>query len=86
MSQPHRVPHYIERSSRGLEYLLAFMLPLVLVRPFHQALGFFLALVLPLIYMRVTLGKRPGYLIHKLYEFGVPIPGLIDPRIKRLDR
>jgi len=84
--QPRPVPQYIDRSTRGLEYLLAFMLPLVFIRPFHQGWGFLLAIVLPLAYMKLTIGKPDGFLMHECYRLGLPIPGLLDPKVKRLHR
>ncbi len=84
--QPRPVPQYIDRSSRGFEFLLAFMVPIVFIRPFYQGWGFFLALVLPIVYMKFTLGKPDGFLLHFVYRHGLPIPGLLDRKIKRLRR
>jgi len=84
--EPRLVPQHIDRSTRGLEYLLAFMLPIVLVRPFHQGAGFLLAVILPLAWMKLTLDRPDGYLLHALYRRGLPLPGLIDPKVTALVR
>jgi len=84
--EPRLVPQYIDRSTRGVEYILAFMLPIVVIRPFHQGAGFLLAIALPLLYMKLTLGRPDGFLIHELYRVGLPILGLLHPRITHLSR
>jgi hypothetical protein len=86
MTQPRPVPQHIDRSLRGLEYLLAFMVPMFLIRPFAEGLGILLAIVLPLLYMKFTIGKPDGYLLHRLYRLGVPLPGLLHPKIKCFER
>jgi len=84
--EPRSVPQYIDRSSRGFEILLAFMVPIVFIRPFHQGVGFFLALILPIAYMKFTLGRPDGFLLHVAYRCGLPIPGLLDRKVTRLRR
>ncbi len=84
--QPRSVPQHIDRSGRALEYALAFMLPLVFIRPFHEGLGYLLAIVITPIYIKLTLGKPAGFLQHMLYRIGLPMPGLLNRKIKQFRR
>lgn len=85
-NEPRPVPQHIDNRGRLVEYVIAFMLPIVLVRPFFEGLGFVLAIILPLAYAKATLGKPAGYLQHLCYRCGLPMPGLINRKITRLRR
>lgn len=84
LSRP--VPQHIDRTGRAAEYILAAMFPLVFVRPFYEGLGYLLAIVIPIIYIKLTLGKPTGYLQHVLYCRGMPMPGLLNRKIRRFRR
>ncbi len=86
MPTPRPVPQHIDRSTRAIECLVLFMLCAFIVRPIAPALGLVLAVVLPLAYLKLTVGKPDGYLMHLTYRLGVPVPGLLSPRIKRFRR
>ncbi len=73
-----------EGSTRSIETMLCFAVPMLVLRPLFPTLSVVLGLVLPVFYYWVTIGKPDGYLLHKLYEWGVPWPGLLPPRLKRL--
>ncbi len=78
------VPHLIDSNSRLGEYLMVFMIPLFLLRTVDPIAGLISATLGCAAYIRVTLGKPDGYLIHRLYQLGLPLGGLLDHRVKRL--
>jgi len=78
------VPHLIDSNSRLGEYLMVFMVPLFLLRTVDPLLGLAVGSAVSVIYVRCTLGKPEGYLTHRLYGWGVPLSGLLPPRLKSL--
>ena len=79
-------PKHIDRSSRAIEFLLIAMVPFVAVRPFFEATGLALMVLLPLAYAKFTIGKPEGYLWHAAYGLGMPVRGLLPHRVKWLQR
>ncbi len=79
-------PRHIDRSSRVIEYLLVALVPFVFVRPFHELAGLALMFALPLIYARLTVGRAEGHLLHLGYRLGMPVPGLLPPTVRHLER
>ena len=77
---------FADQSTRTIETLVLFIIAFFLIRPLFPKTGYVLALVLPLGYLCLTVGKPDGYLLHLIYSWGVPIPGLLPPRLRRLDR
>lgn len=78
------VPHLIDNNSRLGEYLMVFIVPLFLLRTVDPIAGLVTASISCAVYIRVTLGKPDGYLVHRLYRLGLPLSGLLDRRVKRL--
>ena len=78
------VPRLIDSNSRIGEYLMVFMVPLFLLRTFDPLLGLGIAAAAAALYVRVTLGKPEGFLVHTLYRAGLPVRGLLDRRVRRL--
>lgn len=78
------VPHLIDSNSRLGEYLMAFMVPLFLLRTFDPIAGLLAGAIASALYMRATMGKPDGYLVHRLYRLGLPMSGLLDRRLHRL--
>jgi len=78
------VPRLIDSNSRLGEYLMVFMVPLFLLRTLDPLLGLLVGACASALYVRLTLGKPAGYLVHRLYALGLPLSGLLDKRIKRL--
>ncbi len=79
-------PKHIDRSSRLIEFLLIALIPFVFIRPFWQAAGWLLMVILPLLYARLTVGRAQGYLLHLAYRSGIPVRGLLPHSVRRLDR
>jgi hypothetical protein len=77
------VPHLIDRRSRAGEFAMIFMVPLFLLRTIDPLLALFTAAILTGAYVRLTFGKPEGHLLHLIYRIGVPLSGLLDPRVKR---
>ncbi len=77
------VPRLIDSNSRLGEYLMVLMVPLFLLRTIDPLLGLVVGCACSAAYVRLTLGKPEGYLVHRLYRLGVRLGGLPDPRIKR---
>ena len=63
-----------------------FMVPMFIIRPFFPTFGILLSLALPLVYIKLTLGKPDGVLFHLAYRAGMPIPGLLPRKIRQLRR
>ncbi len=63
---------------------MVFMVPLFLLRTIDPVTGLVLATASCVAYIRVTLGKPDGYLVHLLYRHGLPLGGLLDRRIRAL--
>lgn len=78
------VPRLIDSSSRLGEYLMAFMVPLFMLRTVDPLLALAVAIVAAALYVKFTFGKPDGYLIHRAYRLGVPLSGLLDRRLRRL--
>jgi len=70
------VPRLIDSNSRLGEYLMVFMVPLFLLRTVDPLLGLAVGTVACAVFIRVTLGKPDGYLVHRLYRSGLPLSGL----------
>jgi hypothetical protein len=78
------VPRLIDNNSRLGEYLMVFMVPLFLLRTLDPLLGLAVGASACLLYIRVTLGKPEGYLVHRLYRAGLPLRGLPKREVRRL--
>jgi hypothetical protein len=78
------VPRLIDNHSRMGEYLMVFMVPLFLLRTIDPVFGLLVGLFASVAYMRLTVGKPDGYLVHRLYRAGLPLSGLLERRIRRL--
>jgi hypothetical protein len=66
------------------EYLMVFMVPLFLLRTVHPVAGLLVATGLCIAYIRTTVGKPDGYLVHQLYRRGLPLSGLLNRRTRSL--
>jgi hypothetical protein len=77
------VPRLIDNNSRLGEYLMVFMVPLFLLRTIDPLFGLGVGVVCCGLFVRFTIGKPDGYLIHLLYRHGLRVRGLIDRRISR---
>jgi hypothetical protein len=77
---------FVDQSTRTIETLVLFLIAFFLVRPLFPKTGYLLAVVLPLGYLKLTVGKPDGFLLHLIYSWGVPIPGLLPPKLRRLRR
>ena len=78
------VPRLIDNNSRMGEYLMVFMVPLFLLRTIDPVAGLIVGTVGCVLYIRATVGKPDGYLVHSLYRFGMPASGLLNRRIRTL--
>ena len=77
---------FIDQSTRTIETFVIFLIAFFLIRPMWPAAGYLLAVVLPVGYLKITVGKPDGFLLHLFYSWGVPIPGLLPPKTRRLGR
>ena len=78
------VPRLIDNNSRMGEYLMVFMVPLFLLRTVDPVAGLAVATFACVSYIRATVGKPDGYLVHKLYRRGLPLSGLLNRRLHSL--
>ena len=78
------VPRLIDNNSRMGEYLMVFMVPLFLLRTVDPVAGLVLATAACIAYIRATVGKPDGYLVHQLYRRGLPLGGLLSQRVRSL--
>lgn len=78
------VPHLIDSNSRLGEYLMVFMVPLFLLRTLDPLAGLLVGTVACVTFIRATVGKPDGYLVHGLYRAGLPLRGLLDRRLHTL--
>jgi hypothetical protein len=78
------LPRLIDDNSRLGEYLMVFMIPLFMLRSLDPVFGLLAAVVLCAAYVHGTLGRPQGYLSHRLYRMGLPLTGLLAPRLRRL--
>jgi hypothetical protein len=78
------VPRLIDSNSRLGEYLMVFMIPLFLLRTIDPLVGLATGAAACTVFIRLTLGKPDGYLMHVLYRSGLPLRGLLDRHIRRL--
>jgi len=76
------VPRLIDSNSRLGEALMVFMVPLFLLRTIDPLFGLATAILACIVFVRTTLGKPDGYLVHRLYRCGLPLSGL-PPRSAR---
>ena len=86
MSKSSSVSRHIDESTKSFECLVLFMVPMFIIRPFFPRIGILLTIFLPLLYLKLTLGKPDGVLFHLAYRFGLPIPGLLPRKIRQLRR
>lgn len=77
------VPRLIDNNSRLGEYLMVFMVPLFLLRTLDPLVGLAVGTIACLAYVRATLGKPDGFLVHRLYRCGLRLRGFPDPRIRK---
>jgi hypothetical protein len=77
------VPRLIDNNSRLGEYLMVFMVPLFMLRTIDPLVGLVVGSAACAIYVRLTLGKPDGYLVHRLYRAGLPLSGLPSRRARR---
>jgi hypothetical protein len=66
------------------EYLMVFMIPLFLLRTLDPVFGLLVSCCACVFYIRTTAGKPDGYLSHLLYRIGLPLGGLLNPRLRTL--
>ena len=78
------VPRLIDNNSRMGEYLMVFMVPLFLLRTVDPVAGLAVATASCIAYIRATVGKPDGYLVHQIYSRGLPLSGLLSQRIGSL--
>ena len=78
------VPRLIDSNSRLGEYLMVFMVPLFLLRTLDPLAGLLVGAAACAVYVRATIGRPDGYLVHRLYACGLPLSGLLDRRVRRL--
>jgi hypothetical protein len=77
------VPHLIDRNSRIGEYAMCFMVPLFVLRTIDPLLALGVATLVAVVYIKTTMGKPQGHLVHLAYRLGLPLSGLLDRRIRR---
>ncbi len=77
------VPHLIDRNSRLGEYAMCFTVPLFMLRTINPIIALLVATVLLTVYVRYTLARPQDHLIHLAYRAGLPLSGLLDPRVNR---
>ncbi len=78
------VPRLIDNNSRLGEYLMVFLVPLFLLRTIDPVFGLLVGAVASVVFVRLTLGKPEGTLVHRLYRAGLPLSGLLSRRVRRL--
>ena len=78
------VPRLIDNNSRMGEYLMVFMVPLFLLRTVDPVAGLLVGTASCIAYIRATVGKPDGYLVHQLYRRGLPLGGLLNKRTRSL--
>jgi hypothetical protein len=80
------VPRLIDRPGRTGEVILVFMVPLFLLRTIDPLFGLAAAVVCSLLFLRLSVGRPQGYLLHRACGLGLRVQGLLDPRLRRLAR
>lgn len=89
------VPKHIDKSERVAEIALVFAFVFFIVRipivmltkdpdgseVFYLAIA---GIVLSWLYHKLTVGQKPGFLLHKGYVLGFAVKGLLSHSIKRL--
>ena len=78
------VPRLIDSNSRLGEHVMVFMVPLFVLRTTDPMVDRITGACASAIYIRATLGKPEGYLVHRLYRLGIPLTGPLDRRVRRL--
>ena len=78
------VPRLIDSNSRLGEYLMVFMIPLFMLRTVDPVAGLLVGAAACGLYIRATMGKPDGYLVHRLYQWGLPLSGLLNRRVRSL--
>jgi len=66
------------------EYLMVFMIPLFLLRTVDPVAGLLVGFGACVLYIRATVGKPDGYLVQRIYRCGIPLGGLLNPRVRSL--
>jgi len=65
---------------------LVFLLPLTIFFLMNMfPIGLLVGLPLMFTVKRIKAGKPEGYLMHMLYRFGMPFPGLLPPHITHFE-
>ena len=63
---------------------MVFMVPLFMLRTLDPVAGLLVGALACALYVRATMGRPDGYLVHRLYALGLPLSGLLDRRLQRL--
>jgi uncharacterized ferredoxin-like protein len=77
------VPRLIDSPSRLGEILMAFMVPLFMLRTIDPLLGLAVGAATAIAATKLTLNKPDGYLMHRLYRAGLSLGGLPARRHRR---
>jgi hypothetical protein len=80
------VPRLIDRPGRTGEVVLVFMVPLFLLRTIDPLFALAAAIACSLLFLRFSVGKPEGWLVHRAHRLGLRVRGLPDPRIRDLAR
>ena len=78
------VPRLIDNHSRLGEYTMVFMVPLFMLRTLDPLFALGVAVGATASYVKLSLGKPDGFLVHRAYRLGLPLSGLLDRRLRRL--
>jgi hypothetical protein len=79
-------PKHIDKKARSFEYLVAFAFPFFVLRIWLPLSAVFWAALICVIYIRVTVGKPDGLMLHTGYRLGLRIRGLLPHEVGRLGR
>lgn len=58
---------------------------LILYLQNHPGFGLLLGLLIVILLKKTKSGKNDGYLLHKIYEYGLPLPGLLPPYVNHFE-
>jgi len=78
------VPRLIDRPSRSGEVIVVFMTPLFLLRTIDPLFALAVACACAVLFLRISVGRPEGTLLHTLYRMGLRPRGLLDLRGRRL--
>ena len=62
----------------GIIFLLLYMVN-------HPGIGFLLGIAVVMLLKKVKAGKNDGFMLHKIYEYGLPLPGLLPPYVNHFE-